>query len=68
MGICLCKDKVEDGLPPNEPLSGQTVSSGSDQPLPRYCALEHYNKKTLRETVDQLVVETLDVIGTIVDK
>ncbi|CAD7086433.1 unnamed protein product [Hermetia illucens] len=67
MGICLCKDKVEDGLPPNEPLSGQTVSSGSDQPLPRYCALEHYNKKTLRETVDQLVVETLDVIGTIVD-
>lgn len=63
MGVCLCKDKVEDGYPPNE--TEHSVSPGHEvEVVTRRCSVE---TKSLAETVDRLVKETSEVIGTIVD-
>lgn len=78
MGVCLCKDKVPDdqstaggGTPSNDSTSpfrggggggGTTaLSRSADRP-------ERIRRKILSETVDGLVLETLHVIGSIVDK
>lgn len=64
MGVCLCKDKAEESLSdhisiPNGPGSLENIwgLSRSD-----------HRTVSLSETVDRLVKETLEVIGTIVDK
>lgn len=69
MGVCLCKDKVEDGQTDVGP-----ATAGHTEPSPRAsgqwstCGLESYNNmKSLSETVDKLVNETLDVIVTVID-
>lgn len=59
MGVCLCKDKIEDGLSPNNEDPPHHQQNDSD------CV--YNNMKSLSETVDRLVKETLEVIGTIVD-
>lgn len=63
MGVCLCKDKTEDGHWPNT----IPISDGVDSGLRRHPV---YNDRmiALSETVDRLVRETLEVIGSIVDK
>lgn len=58
MGVCLCKDKVDECSADNLPdVYGSRVNStGTDVDC------------SLSETVDRLVKETLEVISTIVDK
>lgn len=58
MGMCLCKDKVEEA--PYE--NGSHANSDSRQHI------RGDRMVSLSETVDRLVKETLEVIGTIVDK
>ena len=55
MGVCLCKDKVEEGYNGANPDVYTADFSG------RPC-------RELSETVDGLVKETLEIIGSIVDK
>lgn len=59
MGVCLCKDKVDDEN--SEDLSPYT--NGNSDNLSR-CGL---NRERLSDRVDELVKETLDVIASIVD-
>lgn len=60
MGMCLCKDKVEEA-----PYENGTTGTNNDNN-------RQINRGdriiSLSETVDRLVKETLEVIGTIVDK
>lgn len=68
MGVCLCKDKVEDGIP----QADQSVDATPAVPCIDICGgigiYDHrQDVKGLSETVDGLVKETLEVIGTIVD-
>lgn len=72
MGVCLCKDKVEDAaLPDNISIPNGDGSGGGggvdslDEMWPRS---RNDRIVSLSETVDRLVKETLEVIGTIVDK
>lgn len=66
MGVCLCKDKIEDGQ--------HTLSSSDsvDNEIRRQCAVQrtvdNCRMIVLSETVDRLVRETLEVIGSMVDK
>lgn len=57
MGVCLCKDKVEECSVDNLPdvYGSRAYSTGTDVDC------------SLSETVDRLVKETLEVISTIVD-
>lgn len=59
MGMCLCKDKVEEA--PYE--NGSTANNDNNRQINRGDRMI-----SLSETVDRLVKETLEVIGTIVDK
>lgn len=91
MGVCLCKDKLEDATTADrrDSVSGSGTASSRIHPIRENtsnvgidseesalrnnqwnsCPLDgHSNIKNLSETVDKLVNETLDVIGTIVDK
>lgn len=84
MGICLCRKKRDEGpyvenarepdYNPRSSASGQAaVESGSDNgphlsDSPNSCRHACYKVKSLADTVDKLVCETLDVIGTIIDK
>lgn len=58
MGVCLCKDKVDECSADNLPdvYGSRAYSLGTDVDY------------SLSETVDRLVKETLEVISTIVDK
>lgn len=56
MGVCLCKDKVDECSADNLPDVYGSRISGTDVDC------------SLSETVDRLVKETLEVISTIVDK
>lgn len=58
MGVCLCKDKIDECSPDNSPdaYGSRVHSTGADVDC------------SLSETVDRLVKETLEVISTIVDK
>lgn len=58
MGVCLCKDKVDECSADNLPdaYGSRAYSTGTDV------------DGSLSETVDRLVKETLEVISTIVDK
>ncbi|XP_055836429.1 RING finger and SPRY domain-containing protein 1-like [Episyrphus balteatus] len=74
MGVCLCKDKVEDGQTDVGPGAAAGGGGHQTEPSPRAsgqwstCGLESYNNmKSLSETVDKLVNETLDVIVTVID-
>lgn len=60
MGMCLCKDKVEEA-PYNE--NGSGTNNDNNRQIIRGDRMI-----SLSETVDRLVKETLEVIGTIVDK
>lgn len=79
MGVCLCKDKVDDGLQPDHMqnggggvLGGGGGGDGGDDgigSLDNVWPGSRYDRTlSLSETVNRLVKETLDVIGTIVDK
>ncbi len=59
MGMCLCKDKVEEA--PYENGTGTTNDNNRQ-------IIRGDRMISLSETVDRLVKETLEVIGTIVDK
>lgn len=65
MGICLCKDKTEDGFPTDgyPDIYGVSVENRIN-----HACIRNDRKYSLAETVDRLVKETLEVIGTIVDK
>lgn len=65
MGVCLCKEKVEDGTSGNVDGFPDIYSPRSDI---RGTCNRYDHGCTLSETVDRLVKETLEVIGTIVDK
>lgn len=58
MGVCLCKDKIDECSADNLPdaYGSRIHSTGTDVDC------------SLSETVDRLVKETLEVISTIVDK
>lgn len=58
MGICLCKDKVEDGNVDNDPDIYTLIRQ---QDVRNNCS------RALADRVDELVKETLDVISSIVD-
>lgn len=58
MGMCLCKDKVEEAAPYEN-----GTNNDNNRQLNRGDRMI-----SLSETVDRLVKETLEVIGTIVDK
>lgn len=66
MGVCLCKDKIEDGQ--------HTISNSDsvDNDIRRCAtlqrAVDNASMIVLSETVDRLVRETLEVIGSMVDK
>lgn len=59
MGVCLCKDKVEEGTVDSDPDSYTLIRQ---QEADR----NNYNTN-LTERVDELVKETLNVIASIVD-
>lgn len=59
MGVCLCKDKVEEGIADSEP-DIYTLIRQQDADR-NNCSI------TLTERVDELVHETLNVIASIVD-
>lgn len=64
MGVCLCKDKTEETLPEHQ--TSQPTNGDSIENIRPY--LRNDRIVSLSETVDRLVKETLEVIGTIVDK
>lgn len=67
MGVCLCKEKVPDG---HSTAGGDAPGNDSTSPF-RGSADSRPDRiwrKVLSETVDTLVLETLQVIGSIVDK
>lgn len=77
MGVCLCKDKVDDGTQPDHMQNGGGGGGlggggGGDDgigSLDNVWPGSRYDRTlSLSETVNRLVKETLDVIGTIVDK
>lgn len=57
MGVCLCKDKVEDGN--SEDSNPYTINTADNLRCNRI--------ERLSDRVDQLVKETLEVIASIVD-
>lgn len=73
MGVCLCKDKVEDAaLPDNISIPNGSGSGGVVGDIGSLDNIWPCSRNdrivSLSETVDRLVKETLEVIGTIVDK
>lgn len=61
MGVCLCKDKIVESQ--NDSVSEHNNgTSGAD------FQVRKLHIRWLAETVDELVFETLHVIGSIVDK
>lgn len=64
MGVCLCKDQEE--LPTNNGLPEDTYI-GNAESSHRFNHSKD-RKVSLSETVDILVEETLEVIGSIVEK
>lgn len=70
MGVCLCKDKVEDAsLSDNITIPNGGGSGGGVGSLDNIWPCSRNDRiVSLSETVDRLVKETLEVIGTIVDK
>lgn len=72
MGVCLCKDKVEDAALPDNisiPNGGGSGVGGGVGSLDNIWPCSRNDRiVSLSETVDRLVKETLEVIGTIVDK
>lgn len=72
MGVCLCKDKVEDAALPDNisiPNGGGSGGGGEVDILDNIWPRSRNDRiVSLSETVDRLVKETLEVIGTIVDK
>lgn len=72
MGVCLCKDKVEDATLPDNisiPNGGGSGGGGGVGSLDNIWPCSRNDRiVSLSETVDRLVKETLEVIGTIVDK
>lgn len=71
MGVCLCKDKVDDGTLPDHMQNGGGGGGRGDGigSLDNIWPGSRNDRIiSLSETVDRLVKETLEVIGTIVDK
>lgn len=72
MGSCLCKDKNESEEDNNDTGVGRTPrhARGSLRNLYRNTEVLQTNAtlKTLSDTIDKLVRETLDVISTMIDK
>ncbi|KFB46398.1 hypothetical protein ZHAS_00014394 [Anopheles sinensis] len=81
MGVCLCKDKVEEGFI-DDSSRDSYVGNGSDTGRlagsgnsggpnggthVRNCSRSDRQAASLSDTVDELVKETLEIIGTIVD-
>lgn len=65
MGVCLCKDKVEDSNNVNdEGADRYSLVRGSENGGSMTC---NNNNQRLSERVDELVKETLEVIASIVD-
>lgn len=56
MGVCLCKDKIEEGNADNDPDIYTLIRE-----------VDPNNCSRIAERVDELVTETLDVIASIVD-
>lgn len=74
MGVCLCKDKVEEGYL-NENSRDSYTASGNEIGDGNRTVGSHGGrclrtdrKVSLSDTVDDLVKETLEIIGSIVDK
>lgn len=63
MGVCLCKDKVDENQLNDPASSVDGVDNVNVRSLTRGDRVI-----SLSETVDRLVRETLEVIGSIVDK
>lgn len=83
MGVCLCKDKVEEGYLNENSRDSYTASGndyGGDGTAHHHGGggrtagshggrcLRTDRKASLSDTVDDLVKETLEIIGSIVDK
>lgn len=67
MGVCLCKDRIEDNCPDSLPNSLDHYGANTIYNRNQSCSIIN-RSGSLSETVDRLVKETLEVIGTIVDK
>lgn len=69
MGVCLCKDRIEDNCPDSYPddILDQYTNANTIYNRNQSCN-RNDRHCPLSETVDRLVKETLEVIGTIVDK
>lgn len=61
MGTCFCKDRIEDGEPYLAPRSRRATICGSS-------SCDRNSKNILAEQVNKLVLDTLAMIGSIVDK
>lgn len=60
MGVCLCKDKVEDEFDNNSTSDPYTLTAGN--------GINGSSRYQLSDRVDSLVRETLHVIAQIVDE